>query len=134
MITNYPTQPYQCANKKYVDDSLANIPLKTLFGSQNIHGTGNIDLYRHNIHISAGVSGFGAEIYFTYYSSNNLQVDSLTDLKTLMGNEFEEGVSGLTSTQIPVIKITQTGFTAGTTEYTWASMASTTFTDTVSTI
>ena len=129
-----PVGEADIANKKYVDDTLVNIPLKTLFGNQDIHGTGNIDLYRHNIHISAGISGFGAEIYFTYYSSNNLQVDSLTDLKTLMGNEFEEGVSGLTSTQIPVIKITQAGFTAGTSEYTWASMESTTFTDTVTTI
>lgn len=132
--TNTPIADKHCANKKFVEDAIVNIPLKTLFGSQNIHGTGNIDLYRHNIHISSGISGFGAEIYFTYYSSNNLQVDSLTDLKTLMGNEFEEGVSGLTSTQIPVIKITQTGFTAGTTEYTWASMTSTTITDTVTTI
>lgn len=123
-----------CANKKYVDDSLVNIPLKTLFGNQNIHGTGNIDLYRHNIHISAGVSGFGAEIYFTYYSSKNLQVDSLTDLKTLMGDEFTEAVSGNTSTSLPVLYITQTGFRVQASNYTWASMTSMTIEDTVTTI
>lgn len=129
-----PKTDKDAANKKYVDDSLVNIPLKTLFGNQNIHGTGNIDLYRHNIHISAGISGFGAEIYFTYYSSKNLQVDSLTDLKTLMGNEFEEAVSGNTSTNLPVLYISQTGFRVQTSDYTWAGMASMTFTDTVTTI
>lgn len=124
----------EAVNKKYVDDAIVNVPLKTLFGNQNIHGTGNIDLYRHNIHISAGISGFGAEIYFTYYSSKSLQVDSLTDLKTLMGDEFEEAVSGNTSTNLPVNRITQTGFYVQTNSYTWASMASITFTDKVTTI
>lgn len=124
----------EAVNKKYVDDAIVNVPLKTLFGNQNIHGTGNIDLYRHNIHISAGVSGFGAEIYFTYYSSKNLQVDSLTDLKTLMGDTFEEAVSGNTSTNLPVLYITQTGFRVQTNDYTWATMASITITDTVTTI
>ena len=132
--TNTPTNDKHCANKKYVDDAIVNVPLKTLFGNQNIHGTGNIDLYRHNIHISAGISGFGAEIYFTYYSSKSLQVDSLTDLKTLMGDEFEEAVSGNTSTNLPVNRITQTGFYVQTNSYTWASMASITFTDKVTTI
>lgn len=132
-----PVGEADIANKKYVDDTLVNIPLKTLFGSQNIHGTGNIDLYRHNIHISAGVSGFGAEIYFTYYSSNNLQVDSLTDLKTLMGNEFEEAVSGVTSSQLWVTRITQEGFSYGGSNsnlQTWAAMTSITILDKVTTI
>lgn len=122
------------ANKKYVDDSIVNIPLKTLFGNQNIHGTGNIDLYRHNIHINSGVSGFGANIYFTYYSSKNLQVDSLTDLKTLMGDSFTEAVSGNTSTNLPVTYITEGGFSVQSQIYTWASMTSITITDTVTTI
>lgn len=134
LITNVPTQPYQCANKEYVDDSVVNVPLKTLFGNQNIHGTGNIDLYRHNIHISSGVSGFGANIYFTYYSSKNLQVDSLTDLKTLMGDTFTEAVSGNTSTSLPVTYITEGGFSVQSQIYIWASMTSMTIEDTVTTI
>ena len=131
---NEPAADKDCANKKYVDDSLANIPLKTLFGNQNIHGTGNIDLYRHNIHINSGVSGFGANIYFTYYSSKNLQVDSLTDLKTLMGDTFEEAVSGITSTSLPVTYITEGGFCVQSQIYTWASMTSMTIKDKVTTI
>lgn len=132
--TNTPTNDLHCANKKYVDDSLVNIPLKTLFGNQNIHGTGNIDLYRHNIHINSGVSGFGAHIYFTYYSSKNLQVNSLTDLKTLMGDTFTEAVSGNTSTNLPVTYITEGGFSVQSQIYTWASMTSMTIEDTVTTI
>lgn len=57
--------------------------VKTIFG-QSIIGTGNIDLYRHNIEIEATGS---PELYcnFIYYSSSNLQVDSLDDLLTLLG-------------------------------------------------
>lgn len=132
--TTTPINDLHCANKKYVDDSVVNIPLKTLFGNQNIHGTGNIDLYRHNIHINSGVSGFGANIYYTYYSSKNLQVDSLTDLKTLMGDTFTEAVSGNTSTNLPVTYITEGGFSVQSQIYTWASMTSMTIEDTVTTI
>ena len=132
--TNTPTANKHCANKEYVDDAIANIPLKTLFGNQDIHGTGNIDLYRHNIRITVSASGFGAEIYFTYYSSNNLQVDSLTDLKTLMGDTFIESVSGNTSTRLPVQYITESAFNVQGQNYTWASMTSITITDGVKTI
>ena len=132
--TNTPTANKHCANKEYVDDSIANIPLKTLFGNQDIRGTGNIDLYRHNIRIKVGVSGFGAEIYFTYYSSNNLRVDSLTDLKTLMGDTFVESVSGNTLTSLPVQYITESAFNVQGQNYTWASMTSITITDGVKTI
>lgn len=132
--TNTPTAGKHCTNKDYVDDAIANIPLKTLFGNQNIYGTGNIDLYRHNIRITVSVSGFGAEIYFTYYSSNNLQVDSLTDLKTLMGDTFVESVSGNTSTNLPVQYITESAFNVQGQNYTWASMTSITIIDGVKTI
>lgn len=58
--------------------------VKTLFGNQSIVGTGNIDLYRHNLHISQGNSGSYINAYATVYSSSNLKVDSLTDLKTIL--------------------------------------------------
>ena len=138
IYTNMPnaanTKDTTVPNKKYVEDAIANIPLKTLFGNQDIHGIGNIDLYRHNIRIKVSASGFGAEIYFTYYSSNNLQVDSLTDLKTLMGDTFVESVSGNTSTSLPVQYITESAFNVQGQNYTWASMTSITITDGVKTI
>ena len=57
--------------------------VKTLFG-QSIVGTGNVDLYRHIIEIEGTGSN---EFYcnFIYYSSSDLQVNSLDDLLTLLG-------------------------------------------------
>ena len=78
--TNYNTADYTVTTKEY--------PLKqsfkTLFGNQSIIGTGNIDLYRHNLHIGQGNSGSYINAYATVYSSSNLKVDSLTDLKTIL--------------------------------------------------
>lgn len=72
---------------------------QTLFGNKNLFASrnGNIDLYRHNITIlnnDPDEDSTYAEIYFTVISSNNLVVDSLTDLFTLLGNTFTIGVSG----------------------------------------
>lgn len=64
--------------------------LKTLFGNQSLVGTGNIDLYRHKIayfSITHDILG-----YSTFYSSKNLQCSSLTDLKTLLGDNFNIAV------------------------------------------
>lgn len=61
--------------------------VKTLFGNQSIVGSGNIDLYRH--HILCSTPNAGIKVLITVISSKNLKVDSLTDLKTLLGNTFE---------------------------------------------
>lgn len=57
LITGTPYEAIHCANKKYVDDSIAAAALgdytfKTLFGNQNIIGSGNIDLYRHTVKLT----------------------------------------------------------------------------------
>ena len=52
---------------------------KTLFGNQSIYGSGNIDLYRHQLQFKDGNSLYFAEII----SSSNLKIDSLQDLTTL---------------------------------------------------
>ena len=65
--------------------------LKTLFGNKSIVGYGNIDLYRHLITFSSETYG---NISVVYYSSKNLKVDSLTDLKTLMGEAISYPASG----------------------------------------
>lgn len=65
--------------------------VKTLFGNKSIIGSGNIDLYNHDITIKgtdAGINGV-YEVHVFKTSSNNLKVDSLTDLKTLLGNTFK---------------------------------------------
>ena len=51
--------------------------VKTLFGNQSIIGTGNIDLYRHDITIMGNLS-------ITVYSSSNLKIDSVQDLTTVL--------------------------------------------------
>lgn len=55
--------------------------VKTLFGSQSIYGTGNIDLYRHTVWFTA-VSGSATlvDCVLTVISSSNVAIDSLTDL------------------------------------------------------
>lgn len=67
---------------------------KTLFGNQNIVGSGNIDLYQHIITILLNDGTKTAAIIVSKISSSNLQVDSLTDLKTLFGATFTYPCSG----------------------------------------
>lgn len=60
--------------------------VKTLFGNQSIIGTGNIDLYRHDLiiyHNRTNYDDYAYKVYVTYYSSNPLKVDSVQDLTTL---------------------------------------------------
>ena len=64
--------------------------VKTLFGNQSIYGSGNIDLYRHTVTVTIT----GGRITFSEISSNNLNIDSLTDLKTVFGNSFNFGARG----------------------------------------
>lgn len=103
LVTNTPTQPYQCANKKYVDEAVTNaaigtLQFKTLFGTQNIVGQGNIDLYKHHVKLSKTSSTSAATNEYEYYtdiiSSQNFPISSLTDLKTYLGNEFVKDIYG----------------------------------------
>lgn len=55
--------------------------VKTLFGNQSIIGTGNIDLYRHQMTLT---DSEGTSIFFDTISSSNLNCDSLQDLTTLL--------------------------------------------------
>lgn len=66
---------------------LTDANVKTLFGNKSIVGSGNIDLYQH--HILCSTPNAGIKVLITVISSNNLKIDSLTDLKTLLGNTFE---------------------------------------------
>lgn len=92
--------------------------VKTLFGNQSIVGTGNIDLYRHNILFTSTDLDNLVKIRFTVISSKNIIVDSLTALKTLLGNTFTYPVNGANSTKSQSIyEITETGFKSGETPY-----------------
>lgn len=66
---------------------------KSLFAAT----TGNIDLYRHSITLLQGTEGSDqtyTKALITVISSNNLVVDSLAGLKTLLGNTFIYPASG----------------------------------------
>lgn len=76
---------------------LASNYVKTLFGNQSIVGSGNIDLYQH--HILCSTPNAGIKVLIKVISSKNLKVDSLTDLKTLLGNTFECPCTGYDRTQ-----------------------------------
>ena len=125
---------------------------KTLFGNQNIVGSGNIDLYTHFITISArsdGTNGKRLRAFVKKTSSNNLKVDSLTDLKTLFGNTFQWDANGYISDRdsndLPINTTVIYGITESglqyiphdggiPTSFSFASAASLTFTDDVKTI
>lgn len=103
------------------------IRVKTLFGNQNILGTGNIDLYEHDLVITKA----NAAAYLTIYSSKNTKIDSLNDLKLICGDSFIKSATGYVGSK-NVVAINQTSLLLadGTTEI----LTNTTFTDTVTTI
>lgn len=67
--------------------------VKTLFG-KSIFGSGDINLYRHVI---TATDGGNRELIMSVISSKNLNVKSLADLKTLLGNTFNYPASGWSS-------------------------------------
>lgn len=76
--------------------TMPNPKLKTLFGNQSIVGTGNIDLYHH--YVAVAINGVRYPLHIDFYSSNSLECDSLTDLKTLLGDTFERALFGSATT------------------------------------
>lgn len=97
VIVPEPTRPYHAANKKYVDEAVAGANpqnFKTLFGSQSIVGTGNIDLYKHHVKLSTNSGTYSYEYYTDIISSQNFPIESLTDLKTYLGDKFTKDIYG----------------------------------------
>lgn len=93
--TNDPIIEYDAVNLQYFNaNALTANSVKTLFGNQSIVGSGNIDLYNHDIEITGMVDGTPISIEFNRVSSKNLVVNSINDLITLLGNEFRISVSG----------------------------------------
>lgn len=80
----------------YGGEMLVSNGVKTLFGNQSIFGKGNIDLYRH--YVAVNISNVRFPLHIVFYSSNSLECDSLTDLKTILGNTFEIALFGSATT------------------------------------
>ena len=100
---------------------------KTLFGKYSIWGSGNIDLYEHDLVLTKT----NGTAYTIIYSSNNTKIDSLTDLKLVAGNTFVKPCTGHVGSKL-VVAITETSllFSDGSSEL----LTNTTFTDVVMTI
>lgn len=111
--------------------------VKTLFGNKSIYGSGNIDLYQHVIKgqaLNGGSWGGGAvEFMITVISSKNLKVDSLTDLKTLLGNTFEYPATGYYEGNVTSIWMISQSH-ASDNDGTNFGLEAFTFTDTVTTV
>lgn len=119
----------------------------TLFGNKNVLNTSpqNIDLYQHVVKIyadyEAGSRTNHLLIYIQIISSNNLIVDSLTDLKTLLGNSFVYPASGRfydsadsTDTRDFVFAVTETGYIRSSSNSIWTYPSGVTFEDVVTTV
>lgn len=90
---------------------------KKVFGKRLV-GSGNIDLFIHNICFTSSDQDKIVKIRFTVPSTNYLEVNSLTDLKTLLGPTFTYPVNGAYATNnSSVYEITETGFKAGVQQY-----------------
>lgn len=139
IIAADPTEAQDLVTLNYFNN---NVPttFKTLFGNQSIKGTGNIDLYQHSVTITLKNPSTSAEVSeanLLIYSSKNLPIDSLTDLKTILGNSFKVPATGVHSNVYTVISVTANGLNAiqadGAALVPFAAF-STTFTDVVTTI
>lgn len=80
----------------YGGEMIVSNGIKTLFGNQSLIGKGNIDLYRH--YVAVNISNVRYPLHIVFYSSNSLECDSLTDLKTFLGNTFEIALFGSATT------------------------------------
>ena len=139
-----PVDQYDLVNLQYFNAyALTSDNVKTLFGNQSIIGSGNIDLYNHDIEITGMIDSIPISIEFNRVSSKNLVVNSVNDLITLLGNEFRISVSGYlgdaTSSQtIHMLSTTDGGgylcYHISTEDYAVADITNLTITDTVTTV
>ncbi len=79
-----PTDNYEVIRK----DSL-----KTIFGNQSLAGSGNIDLYRHNLNIlgTGGTAPTTIRMVLNLLSSSNTSIDSMTDFNNVLLSKFPVG-------------------------------------------
>ena len=125
-LTCFYPDPAKVEGSHYM---LTDKTVKTIFG-QSIYsadGTGNIDLYAHDITITKGTG----KAYLTVYSSKNTNIDSLDVLKTIAGATFTKSCTGYINGKV-IVAITETSFilSDGTTEV----LTGATFVDTPATI
>ena len=111
-LTCFYPDPAKVEGNQYM---LTDKTVKTIFGNSiySDNGTGNIDLYAHDITITKGTG----KAFLTVYSSKNTNIDSLDDLKTIAGATFTKSCTGYINSKV-IVAITETSFLLadGTTE------------------
>ena len=111
-LTCFYPKPAKVEGEQYM---LTDKTVKTLFGNSiySADGTGNIDLYAHDITITKGTG----KAFLTVYSSKNTNIASLDDLKTIAGATFTKSCTGYINSKV-IVAITETSFLLadGTTE------------------
>lgn len=121
--------------------------VKTLFGNRSIYGSGNIDLYNHNLVITATATNVSAlKALITFTSSSGTKIDSLTDLYTACSKFGEISASGYVTKAGKVCPIYSALCNSGdgihfieatlddTTGIPWTAMTGITITDEVTTV
>ena len=125
-LTCFYPNPAKVEGDQYM---LTDKTVKTLFGNSiySADGTGNIDLYAHDITITKGTG----KAFLTVYSSKNTNITSLDDLKTIAGATFTKSCTGYINNKV-IVAITEASFLLadGTTE----ALTGATFVDTPTTI
>lgn len=106
-LTYYDGKIKAVVNKKQ-DKLVSGQNIKTVNG-QSILGSGDVtvgggdvNLYKHHIDIAGEYTPYkigtafaqGNVAFIEFYSSNNLKVDSVTKLRTLLGTNFTIGCNG----------------------------------------
>lgn len=81
LLTAIPTRDYQCANKKYVDDSIAGV-------------AESVSRYKHHVKFTFVSSTYNGSFFTDIYSNQNTVIDSLASLKTYLGDEFTKDLYG----------------------------------------
>lgn len=126
-------------NKNEIEIKVNAGDFKSIFGYESVVGNGSIDLYQHVIKITGGNAPYNdCFAYLTIISSKKLDIGSLADLKSLLGNTFEYPATGYDLYNIAyVYKITQDGIVSTNNQGSSVSLSfanMTVFTDTVTTI
>lgn len=94
----YDSETDQLRIEMTEENFLSEDNVRTLFGNQSIIGTGNIDLYRHQLTLN--YDGEYETLSLIVYSSSNLNVDSLQDLTTLLKPNSNTLYFGNTTTSV----------------------------------
>lgn len=135
LLGTYKSMQYPEGYQQPIDDGdvyIVPLPeLKKLF-NQSLFGSGNIDLYKHHVNLALGDN----RLYIDIISTNDLYVEGLIDLKSLLGDTFQIACygfieSGGTRSYAQYADENGVYYGTGTNSFSWSEF---TISDTITTI